>query len=469
MSLTGAVSFAVLDENLLSGSLPNEELSSLSLLKRFSVSRKIKSGRKLSGPLPNFNQVPKLISLALDGNELSGTIPPDFLLASLSVGVVDLSGNSLTGTVPTNVKSLEGLQLILDGNKLSNVTLQPMKPEVDERKILTDFFQATGGSTWIRNDFWKTSVDYCDWYGVGCADGHVILLNLEANNVTGKLPQKVFDLPELQVLWLNSNPIELSFENARNAANLLELKMDGTKVRSLLGLGLCKSLTSLEMRSISLDGSFPQEVLELPNLRVLYMSNNSFTGPLPPSLAAVPYLRVLELDENAFSGTLSAFNDSVALTSVNLAFNKLSGSIPHDFLDRVPSFTSLSVYLQGNDLTGAIPEEFQRFENLNIDLHNNKIDAMPNVLCKKSSWNDGDVGTYGCDALLCPPGTTNVIGRSSFESQKCDRCRSAVPYFGQVDCVGHSAAFSGRHSTASGRALILFLMIAPGLGLLWPN
>lgn len=445
--------------------LPSLELSSLPRLQHFSVSRTTKSGRTISGPLPSFEKVPALSVLRLDGNNLSGTVPDDFLTASLKIETVDISRNRLTGTVPQLLASRPRLDLKVSDNDWNDI---PVTLKVDERGILVELFKTCGGESWRRNDLWgNEKVDLCNWYGVGCSEGHVILLNLESNNLVGTLPKQIFDLPWLQMLWLSENPeIELKFDSLSNATSLLDLKLGNTGTKSLKGISFAKSLTALDVSNSKLAGNFPEELFALKNLRVLAMSNNSFDGELPKSLASLRYLRTFDVTSNAFSGKLPSFSDSVALTKVHLGKNGIKGKIPLDFLESVPSFASLKVSLQENKLTGSIPQEFQRFAKLNIDIHENQIDAIPNALCARSAWNDGEVGQYGCDALACAPGTTNREGRQSFESPVCVKCPSAAHYFGQVDCKGSGKSGSAMYPIS--RALMipgLLVLLTPGFGL----
>lgn len=456
-----------LSENLLSGLLPSDELSSLSGLQHFSVSRRTKSGRKIPGPLPPFNELPALLVLALDDNSFSGPIPVDFIAASMHVQSVDISRNRLSGLVPPNLSSVPGVKMDFlenDWNVLTDAVPGTLS-KANERGILVDLFKTSGGNLWLRNDFWNSNVDFCSWNGVGCNEGRVILINLQSNNLVGTLPRQIFDLPLLQMLWLSENPkFEVKFENLRNVSNLLDLKVDGTSTKSLKGIRNAKSLTYLDASNNKLAGNFPNELFALENLRLLSLSNNSFYGALPESLSSFRYLRVFEAESNSFTGWLPSFSDSIALSKVNLGYNDLKGKIPRDFLDRVPNFTSLNISLQGNKLTGSIPQEFQRFAIVNININGNQIDTIPSVLCDRSGWNDGAVGKYGCNGLACAPGTTNLAGRQSFEFPVCVKCPAAAPFFGQVNCVGTMRSSSATYSTGSLIPWVM-LLLASGFSL----
>ena len=54
-----------------------------------------------------------------------------------------------------------------------------------DREVLVAFYQATGGDTWRQKDGWITEADISSWYGVTVRDGHVVKLDLRANNLQG--------------------------------------------------------------------------------------------------------------------------------------------------------------------------------------------------------------------------------------------------------------------------------------------
>ena len=420
-----------LSENLLSGEMPREELSSIKRLKHFSISRKTKSGRKMSGPLPSCDALPSLKTLELDGNDFSGPIPIDFLAGSSSIQAFNISGNRLTGRLPPTLSSLPGAD-----TATSETTIDA---NANEREIMVDFFNRCKGNKWTRREFWASKVDFCRWHGVGCSDdGHVILINLESNNLSGPLPLKIFNLPRLEVLWLGGNPeLKVSLEDVEFSPVLRDLRLDSTGLDSLRGINTAKSLTALDVSNNKLGGPFPSELLHLLNLRMLNVSNNTFGGSLPSSLVSLPHLRLLDVSHNRFSGALPSFHNSVPLKSIAIGYNEIEGTIPRDFLESVPNFSSPRISLEGNKLSGTLPAELGRFEKMTLDVSENRIDAVPGALCERSGWNGGAVGKYGCGALACPPGTANRNGRQSPEYPNCVSCPASDPrFFGQTDCDG---------------------------------
>ena len=477
----------MLSENLLYGQIPTE-LSTMPRLKVFSAFRSAKSGPRLSGSLPAFNKLPQLTDIYLQGNELQGSIPSNFVSASQSVKSIRLSSNLLTGAVPAELGSIKGLTLELDDNEIGsfpasfcekndwmdgaikdykcdgflcppgtaspigrstnssticqNCTAQSVAPfygstscdgPPTDREILMNLFYSLNGDRWYRNDFWGSTADICDWYGIGCIEGQLVIINLRGNNLKGLPSPDIFYLRELKVLWLYSNPITFSFENIGSARKLEDLNLDSTNLHTLHGIGAASSLISFSARFTALRGQFPDDLLRLTNLRTLHLGDNGLTGTLPKSLADMRHLVALNLHSNQLTGQLPAFDDLHFLNYIDMSNNGLSGPISRKFLDKLPSTDIPTIKLSQNQLTGVIPEEFDRFNGMALYLQDNYILGLPLTLCDNPDWNNGDVGDFGCDAILCKPGTYNAIGRRRRNGASCKACASAR-YFGESVC-----------------------------------
>lgn len=455
-------------------------------LRGFAANREEKSGPSLYGSIPAFNKVPQLIYLYLEGNQLQGSIPKNFLSSSKSARIIGLSSNLLTGSIPSELGSLEGLNLELDGNQIEGFpetfceknnwmsgaisqygcdgflcppgTASPIGrsmndtttclicsiPEaapfygsqtcdgsLSERDVLVKLFYDLEGDNWRRNDFWLTNVDVCDWYGIACVGTNIVEINLRGNNLRGLPGSELFFLPELQILWLYSNPITFSFDSIGSATKLQDLRLDATKLHSLHGIGAATSLVSFNAQFTELKGPLPEEILHLSNLRVLSLGNNGITGKLP-KLSSFKFLVSLRLDSNSLTGPIPSFEDVHFLRHIDLSDNLLTGSISKKFLSSIPSESFFGVRLARNQLTGVVPEELDRFTSLSLLLSDNKILGMPFTLCDNAEWNDGDVGAFGCDGVMCRPGSYNSLGRR-VSGMDCLECRSAR-YYGETTC-----------------------------------
>jgi Leucine-rich repeat (LRR) protein len=518
----------VLAENLISGQLPHE-MSKMTNLGLFSCFRRSKDGPKLRGTLPSFDENPKLTDLYLDHNEIEGTIPTDFLASSSQAYLVNLASNELTGNVPPDLADLAPFQLELENNQISGFPMKlcdakqwqqgdvglygcdafMCKPgsyskfgrqnttdsacmECDlarywgsttcggelpssgggalksEYAILMELYLSCGGSKWANRDNWAhDDIDVCNWHGISCTDqGTVDSIRLGANNLVGTPPKSLFDLPDLEVLWLYSNPITFSFTNIGSALKLYELRLDSTNLKSVAGISSAQSLEILNLRFNKLRGSFPQEIMELKSLISLQIGDNDLDGTLPGSdqWGSMKTLEELRLGVNHFSGRIPDFKSNPLLSLLDLSWNAFSGEIPSNFLIKVPSGIPVQINLANNRLQGPVPEQFDRFDRLIIYLRGNQIETLPATLCDDDNgpWNKGDVSRYSCNGLLCPPGTYNELGRQHGDENPCLPCGEPSKFYGQTSCGGATSRASSSNKRV-GWVLGMTKILASGL------
>ena len=300
--LGGLSSLTVLDlgGNQLSGPIP-AELGDLSNLKGTgewtSLTGLDLSRNQLSGPIPaELGDLSNLKGLDLRDNELSGTVPAE--LGDLSnLTRLDLSDNRLSGTIPAELGDLSNLtRLALSGNQLSgeipgtltSLTVlewlifinnqglcAPVGDEfqtwfqniatvrgsscapvdsLEDRAALARLYNATEGGNWENSSNWLTDRPMREWYGVtNDAQGRVIGLYLNLNQLSGSIP------PEL---------------------------------------GSLSNLTVLELRVNQLSGPIPPELGGLSNLELLYLDQNELSGTIPPELGGLYNLELLYLYSN---------------------------------------------------------------------------------------------------------------------------------------------------------------------------
>lgn len=119
-----------------------------------------------------------------------------------------------------------------------------------ECEALVSLYQNTNEAGWTQRTNWMLSDNPCEWYGVTCQQGHVTILALSNNNLSGSIPAEIGELRWLQVLDLAEN---------------------------------------------NLSGSLPIELSNLSLLRWLYLNDNPLTGTLPVSFMNMDSLETLWL------------------------------------------------------------------------------------------------------------------------------------------------------------------------------
>ena len=482
----------VLSNNEWVGQLP--DISGLTSLRGLYFDNTGGSGGGLTGPLPAFSNMPKLTEIHFQDNQFTGSISADFLAITNTSYTINahLNKNALVGTIPGSLSRFREMNIYLADNLITaiggglcdksdwmqgkvgsyqcdailcppgyfsasgrkesdSVTCQPCPGDEEskifgksfclevekakEKSVLEKLFEVTGGTSWRNKDRWNDEgFDYCTWHGISCnGDNLVEEIVLGSNNLVGTLPTEIYTFAKLKNLWLYSNLIDVSFQGIGKATSLESLILDSTRISSLFGIGKAVSLKELDVRFNNLKGTFPREIDQLYNLESLLCSDNEFTGTVP-NLYSLRNLKKLRFGSNQFSGPMPTFSTHQALETVELAHNHLTGTIPPTVFNVAHYNSSLYLDLSDNELTGMIPAELSRFSDMTLLLRNNKIDEIPPVLCNLKDWNGGDVEAFGCDGLLCPPGSASALGRASRkQDSECVSC-PATNAFGQTTC-----------------------------------
>ena len=210
----------------------------------------------------------RVVGLELNGNGLSGTIPPE--LGGLSnLESLWLSGNDLSGAIPPELGGLPNLrQLFLDRNELSGA----IPVELGDLSNLWD-------------------------------------LSLSGNDLSGAIPPELGGLSKLRLLSLAGNDL----------SGVIPPE-----------LGDLSTLRSLYLSWNQLSGAIPPELGGLSNLRSLYFGGNDLTGLIPPELGHLANLKRMRIGQNALSGTVPpTFGALASLIDLELSHNAgLAGAMP---------------------------------------------------------------------------------------------------------------------------------------------
>jgi len=483
----------VLSENRFVGTIP--DLSNMLSLQSLLIDSFTRRSAGLSGPLPTFDHMPSLREIFLNENSLTGQISEDFLGGVTSTNEkikVGLKGNRIEGSIPHTLKHFQKLDIDLADNLITSIdpalcqkdfwmsgyveiygcdailcppgffnqfgrqdnpllqckqcagteqsphlgaTQCKSETKKREREILETFYKQCGGDNWKNKVNWlDEDTDICHWYGIQCNDqGSVDSILLGSNNIVGKVPRELFGLQTLKWLWLYSNPVDFSFHGIGEASSLTSLLLDSTGLTSLDGIGDAYQLKDLQVRFNKLTGTIPDAIQHLNNLETLSMSDNQFTGAVP-NFSRLHSIKSLRISNNRLNDHLPSFSSNNKLHTVDLSNNNIYGTIPSNFLASVDTNENVLIDLSKNQIEGNVPEELNRFDKMTLYLRDNFITGVDSDLCEKTTWNDGDVGKFQCDALLCPPGTYSPNRGRESQGSPCITCDKAQ-FYGQSQCV----------------------------------
>ncbi|KAF2284803.1 hypothetical protein GH714_030660 [Hevea brasiliensis] len=258
-------------------------------------------------------------------------------------------------------------------------------------------------------------------------------LNLSFSSLSGQIPQQIFNLSRLISLDLSRYYHGLKLHNpsfkdlVQHLTNLKVLHLSSMNISSKVP-ELLANFSSLEFLSLSgcgLQGEFPVDIFQLPNLKMLDLRHNrhlkgylppfqlknalkslmlsrtsfvgelpfsfgnltdleeldishcNFTGKIPYSLSNLNKLVYLKLSFNHFSfhnPSISSFSwigNLTKITTLGLADFNLKGEIPSWLVN----LTQLSeVNLGNNQLTGPIPPSLAKLSKLeSVYFRNNQL------------------------------------------------------------------------------------------------
>ncbi|CAL9229228.1 unnamed protein product [Arabidopsis halleri] len=183
---------------------------------------------------------------------------------------------------------------------------------------------------------------------------------------------------------LCSSWIGITCDDSNRTSRVVAVRLPGVGLYGSIPpatLGKLDALKVLSLRSNSLFGTLPSDILSLPSLQYLYLQHNNFSGELTYSLPSISkQLVVLDLSYNSLSGNIpSGIRNLSHITVLYLQNNSFDG--PIDSLD-LPSVKVVN--LSYNNLSGPIPEHLKGSPE-NSFIGNSLLCGPPLNLCSRGA------------------------------------------------------------------------------------
>ena len=278
-----------------------------------------------------------------------------------------------------------------------------------DRAALEAFYRAMGGDDWKDNTNWLSDAPLGEWYGVDTYEnGRVKYLELQENNVSGRIPAEIGLLDSLFSFALRdtgvTGPIPAAIGRLRH---LRDLRLGHTRVDGLLPpeMGNMRALDYAYLSGTRLSGRLPATFADLDVSRI-YLDNTDVCLPrsltewyesrddaaeLIPCIPETADREVLDslytktggedwnrsnnwLTDKSLNTWSGITTDSEGyVTEIFLPWNNLTDSIPPE-LGNLNRLDVLSLY--GNELTGQIPPELGKLTTVTeLSLSSNKLEG----------------------------------------------------------------------------------------------
>ncbi|KAG7965137.1 hypothetical protein I3843_09G209200 [Carya illinoinensis] len=261
----------------------------------------------------------KLFHLNLSNNQIHGEIPSWIWIPTLNY--LDLSHNYFV-TLQGPLTNASGIDILY----LQSNQLQGPLPVFTVNASVLDF---------SRNNFSSIPTN------IGNILRDIIFLSLSSNKLNGSIPASICNISELQVLDMSNNSVSGTIPHCLfemvNSVPRVVLNLEGNNLRGKISdtfPGNC-SLHTLTLNGNQLEGGLPKSLDNCKSLQVLDLGNNHIQDIFPCYLKNISSLRVLVLRSNKFYGSIGCPSHNATwpmLQIIDLASNNFRGNLPSNSL-----------------------------------------------------------------------------------------------------------------------------------------
>nr|VDD50410.1 unnamed protein product [Brassica oleracea] len=352
--------------NQLEGTLP-ANMSSLSKLEYFNIGSNSFSGFVSS----SLFMIPSLIHLSLERNGFNGPLEIGNISSPSELQTLSLGGNNLKGPIPRFISKLAGLSYLdlsfwntisgmvdfriflhlksLTFPDLSHLNTRSMVDmSLLSHLMSLSLVHLSGNNLNISStlnlpspigSLALASCNISEFPKFLQRQTSLFYLDISTNQIKGQVPEWLWtwlwSLPGLTYVDFSLNSFT-GFDGPadvfqRNEISMLDISSNSFQVPFPL---LPQSMTFLAASDNQFSGEIPTTICELVSLDVLVLSNNNFSGSIPRCFENFnTKLSILHLRNNSLSGKFPEESVSVALISLDVGRNQLSGELPKSLIN----------------------------------------------------------------------------------------------------------------------------------------
>uniref|UniRef100_N1QRD8 non-specific serine/threonine protein kinase n=1 Tax=Aegilops tauschii TaxID=37682 RepID=N1QRD8_AEGTA len=367
-----------LSNNLLSGGLPQELVSSSSILivdvsfnrlggdlhklsptharplKVLNISSNLFTGQF---PSSTWQGMKNLVAFNASNNSFTGQLPTHFCASSPSLAVLELCYNQFRGSIPPELGSCYMLRVLKVGHNNLSGTL----PDELFNATLLEYVSFPGNR--LEGKLQGSHIVKLSNLGT---------LHLGENNISGEIPESIGHLKRLEELHLNNNLMYGELPSSLiNCTNLISIDFKNNNFSGELAkvnFSNLPNLKSLDLMHNSFSGQIPESIYSCSNLTALRLSSNKFDGQLSEKIGNLKSLSFLSLANNSLTNITRALHilrSSKNLTTLLIGLNFVNETMPDD--DSIAGFENLQVFsVERCGLFGQMPRWISKLENLQI-------------------------------------------------------------------------------------------------------